>query len=415
MVPRGDRSSFDIRHKNPDGSQIVISQKLMPDGTKKVSGFQQTEDLRRGTTNRVYADGHRVTVGKDYERLSMGSGPAFVTNRNGLREAVLPDGRPAFQDRFTSFRDRDGSERRVIERTHYARWSYGRPQYVDRPFIRLYDVGQIYGAPVAYYRPVRFAYAEYRPFYQRFAVPLVLASVVTVGAMAAVAFASQDTGYDDPMALMGDMQIASGFEEGYGYSPTYGATQDYDTPEAVALRSQMAEVQRQVKTSVKGDPSLAQQLGEVDLQASSLQVQQELGGAVPVQIPEEVRQQVRKQVRLSVAMHQNGRALALDDVLASGYAKISLCQTAHPLNVGDLSSGGECFLTTGDLIGFSSMPAANSPFAEMKVVASGANSCQTGGVVEVRLTDLQEMLNGFSERVEDNMKRVSACAPSGRC
>ncbi|MBP8786117.1 MAG: hypothetical protein KBH41_01410 [Azonexus sp.] len=415
MVPRGNRGSFDIRHKNPDGSQMVISQKLMPDGTKKVSGFQQSEDLRKGTTNRVYADGRRVTVGKDFERLSVGSGPAFVTKGNGLREEVLPNGRPAFQDRFTSFRDRDGSERRVIERTHYAHWSYGRPQYVDRPYIRLYDVGQIYGAPVAYYRPDRFAYATYRPFYQRFAVPLALASVVTVGAVAAVAFASQNTGYDDPMALMGDMQIASGFEEGYGYSPSYGATQDYDTPESAALRSQMAEVQQQVKTSVKSNPPLAQQLGEVDLQASSAQVQQEVGSAVPVQIPEEVRQQVRKQVRLSVAMHQNGRALVLDDVLASGYAKIYLFQTAHPLNVGDLSTGGECFLMTGDLIGFSSLPAANSPFAEMKVVASGANSCQTGGVVEVRLTDLQEMLNGFSERVEDNMKRVSACAPSGRC
>jgi len=394
---------------------MVISQKLMPDGTKKVSGFQQTEDLRSGTTNRIYANGQRVTVGKDFERLSVGSGPAFVTKRNGLREAVLPDGRPAFQDRFASFRDRDGGERRVIERTHYAHWSHGRPHYVDRPFVRFYDVGHIHGAPVAYYRPARFGYVEYRPFYQRFAVPLALASVVTVGAVAAVAFASQDTSYDDPMALMGDMQIASGFEEGYGYLPPSGTTQFYETPEGVALRGQMAEVQQQVKVNVKGNPTLAQQLGEVDLQASSLQVQQEVGNAVPVQIPEEVRQQVRKQVRLSVAMHQNGRPLMLDDVLASGYAKIYLFQTAYPLNVGDLSAGGECFLMPGDLIGFSSLPAANSPFAEMKVVASGANSCQTGGVVEVRLTDLQEMLNGFSERVEDNMKRVSACAPSGRC
>ena len=81
-------------------------------------------------------------------------------------------------------------------------------------------MGQIYGAPVAYYRPDRFAYATYRPFYQRFAVPLALASVVTVGAVAAVAFASQTTQYHAPMALMGEMQFPPGFEVGYGYSPS---------------------------------------------------------------------------------------------------------------------------------------------------------------------------------------------------
>jgi hypothetical protein len=124
---------------------------------------------------------------------------------------------------------------------------------------------------------------------------------------------------------------------------------------------------------------------------------------------------VRKQVRLSVALHQNGRPLVLGDVLASGYARIYLFQTAQPISVGNLSAGGECFLNTGDLIGFSKLPAGNATAAEMKVLASGANSCRPDELVQVGLTDLQEMLNGFSERVEDNMKRVSACAASGRC
>ena len=79
------------------------------------------------------------------------------------------------------------------------------------------------------------------------------------------------------------------------------------------------------------------------------------------------------------------------------------------------SAGVECFLNTGDLIGFSKLPAGEGAFAEMKVVASGSSSCLPGEVVQVRLTDLQEMLNGFSERVEENMQRVSACAASGKC
>ncbi|SBT10267.1 conserved hypothetical protein [Candidatus Accumulibacter aalborgensis] len=411
VLPRGDHKSFDIRHKNADGSQIVLSQRFLPNGTKQVTGFKQTEDTRDGTVTRFYADGRRVTQGRDFERRSVGNGPDFVTWHNGLREAVLPDGKPIFEDRFTSFRDRDGRDRRVIERTRYARWWQGRPEYEPRPVVRQYDVGQIHGAPVAQYRPSRFAQDDYRSYYSRFAVP-----VVVVGSAAAwVAYSSPVTGYNDPVALMGDLQISSGFEEGYAYSMPYGEIPVYDAPEAVALRGQMATVQQQVSSKVQGDTALKNQLGWVDGQAASSQVQQAVGNAVPVQVSEDVRQQVRKQVRLSVAMHQNGRALVLADVLASGYASIYLFQTAQPLNVADVSAGGECFLYTGDLLGFAKLPAGNSSFAEMKVVASGANSCLPGEVVQVRLTDLQEMLNGFSERVEDNMKRVSACAASGRC
>ncbi|ACV34917.1 hypothetical protein CAP2UW1_1603 [Candidatus Accumulibacter phosphatis] len=409
MVPHGNRNSFDIRQKNADGSQIVVSQQQLPDGTKRVTGFKQTDDTRDGTTTRVYADGRLVTQGRDFERRSVGSGTSFVTHRNGLRAAVLPDGRPVFQDRFTSFRDQDGRERRMIERTRYARWWNGRPEYEPRPVVRRYDVVYIHGAPVAQYRPSRFVPDDYRGHYARFAVPVVVAAATWV------AFASPVTSYNDPLALMGDMQISSAFEEGYAYSTPYGASPVYDAPEAATLRSQMTTVRQHVKTSVQGNAALKDQLAGVDVQAASSRVQEAVGSAVPIQIPEEVRQQVRKQVRLSVAMHQNGRPLVLADVLASGYARIYLFQTAQPLNVAQASAGVECFLNTGDLIGFSKLPAGEGAFAEMKVVASGSSSCLPGEVVLVRLTDLQEMLNGFSERVEENMQRVSACAASGKC
>ena len=89
VLPRGDHKSFDIRHKNADGSQIVLSQRFLPNGTKQVTGFKQTEDTRDGTVTRFYADGRRVTQGRDFERRSVGNGPDFVTWHNGLREACL--------------------------------------------------------------------------------------------------------------------------------------------------------------------------------------------------------------------------------------------------------------------------------------------------------------------------------------
>lgn len=413
VVPHNTASGgYDIRRKNPDGSQVVISKQPLPDGTTRVSGFKQTEDARTGTSTRTYADGRTVIKGRDFERRTVPSGLGFVSHQNGLREATLPDGRPAFRDQFAAVRDQDGRQRQVIERTRYAHWAQGRPAFEAQPVVRHYDVGHIHGAPVAQYRPSRFSSDTYRGFASRFAAPVLVAGAATA---AWVAFGNPTTTYEDPVALIGDMQITSGFEEGYTQALPIATDTPYVNPDAGDVRNQMTAMQQQVSSAVKSNATLTQQLGGVDIQATSTQVQQAVGSAVPVQISEDVRLQVRKQVRLAVALHQSGQALSLNDVLAGGYAKVYLFQTAQPVNVPDLSAGGECFLNTGDLVAFAKLPAADAQAAEMKVVASAANSCRPEEHVEVRLTDIQEMLNGFSERVEDNMKRVSTCAASGRC
>lgn len=410
VVPRSNHG-FDIHRRNDDGSHVVISQKLLPDGSKQVTGYKQIDNSRDGTTTRTYSDGRRIVQGRDFERHSTGNGTIFVSRRDGTHEASLPDGRPVFRDQFTSYRDRDGSERRAIERIRYGHWSHGHYEYHERPVVRRYEVGYIYDAPVARYHPSRFEPHYYHSFRSRFVVPVVAAVAV---AATWAAFSTPTTTYEDPMALMGDMQISSGFEEGYAYAVPSGAVPLYAGPDVTQVRSELGMVQQQVSSSIQGDPTLRQQLGGMDVQSASAQVQQAVGNAVPVQISDDVRQQVRQQVRLAVAMHQNGRSMMLTDLLASGYANIYLFQTAEPINVPS-GQGSDCFLNTGDLIGFATPPVAGNAVADMKVVASGSNSCRPGEVVQVRLTDLQEMLNGFSERVEDNMQKVSACAASGRC
>ena len=318
------------------------------------------------------------------------SGPGLVAGYDGPRVLVLPDGRPVFDDRFTSFRYRDGTNRRVIERIRHARWWPGRMEYAVRP-VRRYEVLQIHGAP---------------------------------------------------LALPGHLQIASGYRDVNAYLMPYGAPPVHDGPRAVAPRGPVATAQPRKSTQprksnpqkaiqpkkstqprkttqqrknskVQGNTAHMKPLAWGDGQAASTKVQKAMVSAVPVQASEDVRQQVRKQVRLSIAMHQNGRRLLLADVLVYGYGRIYLFQIAQPLKVGAASAGGECFLNPGDLLGFASLPA--SPVAEMKVVASGANSCPPGEPLQVPLSDLQGMLDGFSVRVKDHMTRVSACAASGRC
>ena len=72
----------------------------------------------------------------------------------------------------------------------------------------------------------------------------------------------------------------------------------------------------------------------------------------------------------------------------------------------------------GDLISFSQVPRENTEVddslevAQMKVIASRPGDCLANQVVEVNLGDLQEMLNAFSQRVENNMASLNSCSSS---
>jgi hypothetical protein len=421
VVPRTDRSGFAIHHQNADGSQFVVTQRRLSNGAPHVVGYKQIDDPRRGVTTRIYSNGYRVTAGRDFDSRSVHGGPTFVSYRSGLHAAVLSNGKPMFREGFAVIRGVDGHEHRVIQRTVYARMVHGSPVFFAAPAVRVYDVVPIYGAPVYLYRPPLFESIFYRPFWTPFAVVVAVTPDCVICPAPVVAFAAPVTRYVNPIDLVGDLQISTAFDDGAVYPQPLATLQDDDAALA-EMRNQMSDLQRQVSTSVETNNLLKAQFADQGTQARDLQAQvdalksqQTISNMAPVQVPEEVRQQIRQQVRLSIAQHQNGHLLALSDVIASGYAKIYIFQAAAPLSVSDVDSGDECFLNTGDLIAFAKIPTGDSPVTQMKVITSAANSCQSKQVVDVPLTDLQEMLNGFSERVEDNMKRVNSCisAPGG--
>jgi 5'-deoxynucleotidase YfbR-like HD superfamily hydrolase len=45
----------------------------------------------------------------------------------------------------------------------------------------------------------------------------------------------------------------------------------------------------------------------------------------------------------------------------------------------------------------------------MKVVTAGAGHCLSHDIVEVSIGDLQDMLNTFNQRLEENIHKLNAC------
>jgi hypothetical protein len=127
-------------------------------------------------------------------------------------------------------------------------------------------------------------------------------------------------------------------------------------------------------------------------------------------VPEDVRLQIHKEVRLSLAEHANEHPMTLIDIIQSGYSRIYLFQVAGAIDTSSVITGDSCALGSGDLLAFASLgDAQQRPTAQMKVVTAGAGHCLSHDIVEVSIGDLQDMLNTFNQRLEENIHKLNAC------
>jgi hypothetical protein len=402
-----------MRMRRPDGSSTVIQTHAAPAGGQVLAGYRQVENRSAGTTTRIHSEGYRVMEAREFRSRQVLGGPTYVSYHSGLRAATAPGGRTLYRDNFVMVRNE-----RVIRRTVYGNVYAGAPVFFNAPLVRTYYPVAMWGSPYYVYRPALFDLAVYGVFVQPLVQTVVVISDCVICPGRVVTFAAPVASYSDPVLLMGDLQITTAFAEGMpamqGGEPAQVEFED--------VRKQLAAAQQQLRDGAKSNDELRAQLagqgGNADLKATveSMKVGQTLADTEPVQVPEEVRVQVRQQVRLAMAQHQNGHLSALPDIVSSGYARIYLFQAAQPINVVDSEQGAECLLNTGDLIRFESLPTDGGGPARMRVVTSRGGSCQAGRVVDVPLVELQEMLNGFYARMEDNMKRVRSCgAAPGIC
>ena len=380
------QSGFTVHRRDPDGSRLVVAKPHGPNHNAPVWGYREHERPGQQDLVRLYPDGHRVIIGRDYDRQSWG-GYDFVRYRDGLRAGFLPDGRTAFQDRVVTVGGKP-----VVERLRYVTWVDGRPHFGHRPITRHYDWVPIGSAPVPCFRPRPWAADWTRIIYMPLALPVIWNQVIVSNSW--VRYQSPAVSYSDPLLMLGDLQISGAFQEGYGYVQPVNGTPIYLAPEVQQLRSELTDIQTQVQPVTS--PPLVQP-------------------PAPVVVNDAIRTQMRKQVRLAVAMQQNGHAMRLPDLLRSGYAEIYLFQVGQPTQLPDLSNGADCVLQAGDLLRFDVVPSDANQLMRLRVEARGAGSCPVGHVVQIAPSELQDMLNSFAERVEDNVQRLAACKPGSSC
>ena len=411
VMPLANRSGFLMDHQRNDGSRLVISQRALPSGQSWVSAYRQSQDARSGTVTRTYANGQRIVEARDYRSRGVVGGPVYVNYSNGLRAATLPNGQPLYRE---SFYNDHGS--RFLRRLVYASYFWGRPYPLRSPVVRIYEEAPMWGYTTYVYRPEAYRPAFYGMFYAPLAQPVMVSSDCALCPPGYVVYERPVTSYDDPVMLLGDLQISGAIGEGL-----YGANEAQQA-EMQEFRGELSQLSQQLDAGASANPELRSELATQKVQARNLQQQlgatgmQQVSEQSPMKIPEAVRTQVRKQVRLSVAQHQNGKPLMLNDILASGYASIWLFQASEPLTVRNVNTGEDCALNAGDLTSFAQVPTASSALAQLNVVTSRPGSCPEKTVVETTPDVLQDMLNGFSQRVEGNMQRVSECSnPSAKC
>jgi hypothetical protein len=184
------------------------------------------------------------------------------------------------------------------------------------------------------------------------------------------------------------------------------------------LRNNATDLRHRVAQSE--DPALAGGVTDARLSPASDVGAFREGGDIsdppPIVIPEYARTQLRKEARFSIALQQNQRELFLANIISSEYGKVFIFQATTPIDVTESGSNEQCTLAGGDLIRFARIPAATDTSVSMRVVASRPGHCRASSTVELGVGDLQDMMNAFTERVEHEKMRMSAClAPGGAC
>ena len=134
--------------------------------------------------------------------------------------------------------------------------------------------------------------------------------------------------------------------------------------------------------------------------------QANFGAPMPPDVKNLVAEEVRRQLALENAEASGGAAQTPPDPGSSGIARMltdnqpHIFVAANGLDV--TSSNGECFVTEGDVLQLRGVVAPGQP-ANLTVMASKGQDCARGSLVQVQVSDLQDMQNHMRETLDQGL------------
>jgi hypothetical protein len=131
-------------------------------------------------------------------------------------------------------------------------------------------------------------------------------------------------------------------------------------------------------------------------------------GTTSPTMTKEVKDAVADEIKLELAAGQKttdpaaSNSGSLESLLADGKPHVFVASAGLTVT----SSGTDCGLTEGDVLGLNSPPPADATTADLRVLASKQSDCKKGDVVTVELTDLQEMHNHLLSNIDKGMAEM---------
>jgi hypothetical protein len=306
------------------------------------------------------SDVHDSKRGMDIHH-NLNGGHRVEVERSDHTRIVAERGRPGFVQRPYSFHGHD-----FARRTYY---------YHGRMYDRYYRSYQYRGVWVNVYAPVRYYPSgfygwAYNPWYR----PVV-------------------------------------YTWGWGPAPWYGYYGGYFAPYPSYPEASYWLTDYMVANALQAEYQANQ-----EAQIAAQPVPQ---GDAPVLTPEVkkmISDEVRSQLALESSEAQQNAQNQDPDPASSGIARLLSDGRSHvfvaagPMDLVD-SSGNECALTPGDVLGLNAAPDPNAEAADMVVLSSKGNQeCQKSAVVTVQLSDLQDMQNHMRETIDQGLEELQTKA-----
>jgi hypothetical protein len=334
----------------------------VPKGSQRVVAKNGAEVTKRA--NGRVADVHDAKRGMDIHHGLDGSRRVSVERHDGSR-LVAERGRPGYVQRGYNYHGHDFAHRSYYYNgRHYDRYYRG---YGYRGvYLNVY-------APAYYYNPGFYGWA-----YNPWAVP-----------------------------------VAYGW--GWGGSPWLGFYGGYFSPYAVYPSSAFWLTDYIISQDLQAAYAAraAAQAGAADDAGAPQQA------AAPTALTPEVKQMIADEVKNQIALENAEAAQTAQkvdvDPASSGVARLLADGKPHMfvagggLDVMDSSSGSECHISDGDALELVEPPPPTATVANLVVKASkGGVECVSGAMVQVNLTDLQEMQNHMRENIDAGLKELQA-------